>query len=204
MFILFLGDVVLQLDIVLASGSPRRRQLLSRMGLEYSVVVPEVDEEVAGRAQDVVMELCKRKARAVAQMEAYRNKPALIIAADTLVEIDGEVLGKPKSEEHAYITLRKLSGNEHRVLTGVCLLQPIFKKEHAFLERTAVVFNQLSDEQIRAYISTGEPMDKAGAYGIQGAGGAFVQKIEGSFENVMGLPVQRLAEELRQFGFDIE
>ena len=189
----------MQLEIVLASGSPRRKQLLSQMGIGYSVVVPEVDESAAGMVQDVVMQLCRRKALAVAEMAEYRDKPALIIGADTLVEIDGEVLGKPKDEEHAYKTLRKLSGSAHRVLTGVCLIRQPLKEEYAFAESTQVIFKPLSDEQIWSYISTGEPMDKAGAYGIQGAGGTFVQRIEGSFENVMGLPVQRLAQQLKQF-----
>lgn len=182
--------------IILASGSPRRKELLGKMGLEFEVISPEADERVQGLPEERVEALAVRKARAVAE----QVDSGLIIAADTLVALDNQVLGKPGDEAQAFEMLSALSGRTHRVLTGVCLLDAADGRCVHFVSRSEVTFRPLEAEEIRAYIATGEPMDKAGAYGIQGLGGAFVSRLQGSFENVMGLPVQELGDALDQFG----
>jgi septum formation protein len=181
-------------EVVLASASPRRLELLRRIGVEPVVRAADVDETpVAGEApDDTVARLAAAKARAV---DAAAG--ALVIAADTEVVLDGAVLGKPADVEEATAMLRSLAGREHRVLTGVHVRRG--HREAAAVEETVVRFRPLTDDEIAAYVATSEPYDKAGGYGIQGAAGAFVERIEGSDTNVVGLPlstVVRLAAEV--------
>ena len=174
-------------NIVLASGSPRRKELVTRLGWTFTVIAPDVDEDVSGAPESVVELLSERKARAAANMA-----DGIILAADTLVALDDEVLGKPKDEADARRMLRQLSGRTHQVYTGVCMLDARSERMEKVVERSDVTFRPLTDEEIEAYIATGEPMDKAGAYGVQGTARAFVTGINGEFENVMGLPISVL------------
>ena len=179
----------------LASNSPRRRELLSGLGIDYEVkVLPGIDETYPATlgGEEIPVYIAREKA------DAYRKDMApdeLIITADTIVYIDGEVLGKPEDEEDACRMLQKLSGRTHRVITGVCLTTAAFQK--TFASVTEVTFAELSEEEIRYYVSNYRPFDKAGAYGVQEwIGYVAVTGIRGSFYNVMGLPVQRLYQEL--------
>jgi septum formation protein len=187
------------MDIILASSSPRRRELLEMLGIGSFAVIPaDVDEAVPDLPpEDAVIFIARQKARKVAES---RLTDELIIAADTLVYLDGEALGKPETGADARTMLRNLSGEKHAVYTGVALIHN--ERETAFAEKTDVFFREMTDQEIEAYIKTGEPMDKAGAYGAQGKGAAFIQRIEGDFFNVMGLPVCRLITELRGIGLD--
>ena len=189
------------MNIILASNSPRRRELLGQMGLrDFKVSAPNVDEwvEEGLLPARIVEELSLRKARAAADKAGPGE---LIIAADTVVALDGAVLGKPRSGEEAFAMLSALSGREHHVYTGVTVLRDgRTVTEH---ERTAVAFRELEPGEIRAYVATGEPMDKAGAYGIQGLGALLVSGIRGDYCNVVGLPVFRLGQILARFGVDL-
>lgn len=188
------------MNIILASGSPRRRELLERMGIkEFDIITPDVDESVdktlppAGQVEL----LSRRKADAVA---AEVPLDALIIAADTVVAMDGIVLGKPADEEDAFRMLSALSGVRHHVFTGVTVrMGAQVLTRH---EVTSVDFRPLEPEEVEEYIATGECMDKAGAYGIQGYGCLLVERIAGDYYNVMGLPVALLAQMLKHFGID--
>ena len=181
--------------LILASGSPRRRELLARMGYQFEILVPDVDEHVSGPARDVVGVLSRRKAEAAAAL----CDSGVIIASDTLVSLDGAALGKPESEADAHRMLRALSGRTHEVFTGVTLIDAACGRAETKVVRTGVRFRALSDEEIWAYIRTGEPMDKAGAYGIQGGARGFVEGLDGSFENVMGFPVDDIGAMLVAF-----
>lgn len=184
------------MDIVLASGSPRRRELLETLGLEFSVV-PAKGEEIAPEGAgpaETVMALSKAKAGEVA-----KSRPeSLVIAADTVVWVEGRILGKPKDEAEARSMLHMLSDNTHEVYTGVTLM--LGEKEAVGAECTKVFFRRLTDEEIDRYVSTGEPMDKAGAYGIQGRAALMVRRLEGDYFNVMGLPLCRLGQMLEEIG----
>lgn len=181
--------------LILASGSPRRRELLAGMGYTFDILVPDVDEHVSGHARDVVGILSRRKAEAAAQ----QLDSGIVIASDTLVSLNGQALGKPADEADAFHMLRTLSANTHEVFTGVTLMDAADGRNETRVARTGVRFRSLSDEEIEAYIRTGEPMDKAGAYGIQGGAGAFVEELDGSFENVMGFPVDVIQDMLSHF-----
>ncbi len=186
------------MSIILASQSPRRRALLEQMGITDFTVLPargQEDMSAELTPEHLVETLALNKGREVAARTAAGN---LIIAADTVVALHGEVLGKPQDEADAYRMLQLLSGETHAVHTGVAVLwdgQALC--EH---ETTLVRFRTLSDREIRAYIATGEPMDKAGAYGIQGRGAVLVEGIQGDYCNVVGLPVCRLSRMLETFG----
>ena len=181
--------------LILASGSPRRRELLAGMGYTFEILVPDVDEHVSGPARDVVAILSRRKAEAVcAQVD-----DGIVIASDTLVSLNGEALGKPEDEDDARRMLHLLSGNTHEVFTGVTIIDAASGKSETRFVRTGVRFRSLSDEEINAYIASGEPMDKAGAYGIQGGAGKFVDGLDGSYENVIGFPVDDIREMLASF-----
>ena len=185
--------------IVLASQSPRRRELLERMGITKFDIIPAKGEEVANpdlSPQALVEALSRQKAAEVAQQEP----DALVIAADTVVAIDGKVLGKPTSPQHAIEMLTGLSGREHHVYTGFTV--GLGGKLITAHEDTIVNFRHLTDREIAAYVATGEPMDKAGSYGIQGFGCVLVSGIQGDYYNVVGLPVCRLAQVLEQFGIN--
>ena len=188
------------MKIILASQSPRRRELLERMGLEQFEIRPAAGAENASPALSparLVEELSRQKAEEVALTAEADD---VIVAADTVVAADGRVLGKPHSREEAAEMLRFLSGRTHTVYTGVTVRRGgTVLTQH---EATDVVFRPLTEDEIEAYADTGEPMDKAGAYGIQGRGCVLVEGIRGDYYNVMGLPVCRLALMLRQFGIE--
>jgi septum formation protein len=185
--------------LVLASRSPRRKELLAQLGVELEVSPADADEAVLpGEApRDYVLRVAREKARAVAG--------PVVLAADTAVVLGGEVLGKPAGADDARRMLRALSGTVHEVLTGVCVrrAQPTLVVEHDVVVSTRVRFARLSDVEIAWYVATGEPLDKAGAYAIQGAGGAFVLSVEGSVSNVVGLPLAETADLLRRAGFPL-
>ena len=186
------------MDIILASQSPRRRELLERMGLAgFRVVSPDVDEHMEEDLPpaQLVCRLSQRKARAVREQVGDEG---LIIAADTVVALDGAVLGKPADELAAFKVLSTLSGVRHQVYTGLTVLRG--GEEHTEYEVTDVSFRELTQGEIEDYIRTGEPMDKAGAYGIQGYGALFISGIQGDYYNVMGLPVCRLGQLLETLG----
>ncbi len=186
----------MQKPLILASGSPRRRELLSKMGYEFEICAPNVDEHVAGHARDIVYTLARRKAKAAAEHYAE----GVVIASDTLVSLDGVPLGKPADAADARRMLQALSGREHEVFTGVCVLDASTGRSETRAVRTGVTFRPLSPGEIDAYIETGEPMDKAGAYAIQGGAGAFVSRLDGELENVIGFPVVEVKELLAHFG----
>ena len=189
------------MDMILASQSPRRKELLGQMGLRgFKVTSPEVDETVDEHLPpaQVVEELSRRKAMAVAR---HADGDDLIIAADTVVALEGAVLGKPADQRDAFAMLSALSGNRHYVYTGLTVIQgDQVVTQH---ECTTVTFRELEPEEISHYIATGEPMDKAGAYGIQGLGAMLVSGIEGDYFNVVGLPIFRLSRILAGFGLDL-
>lgn len=192
-------------EFVLASASPRRKELLEKMGLQFSVVVSDADESSVTRDIPVglyVQELALLKASATAKT-LIKNKKALIIAADTIVTLDGEILGKPDGEDGAEKMLSLLSGRAHEVYTGYCVMRIRDGKTVCNSVKTEVKFKTLTEQKIRAYIQSGEPMDKAGAYGIQGLGSMLIEKINGDYFNVVGLPVSALADTLEE-EFDIE
>jgi septum formation protein len=178
-------------ELILASASPRRRELLAGMGLAFTVCPCDVDESVPQgmHPADAVVLLARRKAEAV----AARYPDAIVLASDTLVEIDALPLGKPQDAADAVATLMKLSGNEHRVHTGVAVMS----RGRCLAEKdtTRVFMRPFDEDEARAYVETGEPMDKAGAYGIQGLGGRLVERIEGCYDTVVGLPT-RLSDDL--------
>ena len=182
--------------LILASGSPRRRELLAKMGYTFETCSPDVDEHGAGHARDIVYALAERKARAAAE----RYADGVIVASDTLVSLDGAPLGKPEDAADAKRMLRALSGREHEVFTGVCVLDAATGRSETRSVRTGVTFRALTDGEIDAYIATGEPMDKAGAYAIQGGAGAFVSRLDGELENVIGFPVVEVKQMLEGFG----
>lgn len=188
------------MDIILASQSPRRRELLERMGVrDFRIVTPDIDEHMDRDLppQELVGRISLEKALAVQEQEG--NSP-IIIAADTVVALDGAVLGKPADQLEAFKMLSTLSGCRHQVYTGVTVLRG--EERYTVSEETTVSFRELTSEEIDRYIATGEPMDKAGAYGIQGYGALLVEGIQGDYYNVMGLPVCRLGCLLRQLGVD--
>ena len=187
------------MKIVLASQSPRRQDLLGQMGLEFTTRSPQIDEDAfQGRdARDLVQTLSREKARWVA---AQLPGDPIVIGADTVVVRDGTILGKPKDPAEAQAMLVSLSGRTHQVYTGVTVCQG--DKVVTQAEETQVTFRPLTQQEIACYVATGEPMDKAGAYGIQGLGGLLVAGIQGDYHNVVGLPVCRLGQILRDFGVD--
>lgn len=183
------------LPLILASGSPRRRELLDLMGLTYTVETPDVDESFSGRPSETVMEISRRKAAAV----AARHSDSIIIAADTLVFADG-ALGKPHTPERSKEMLRSLAGNWHHVYTGITVINTRSGRILRNVDKTRVHLVPMTEQEIDAYVATGEPLDKAGAYGIQGMGGMFVDRIDGSYSNVVGLPMSMLRIMLAQVG----
>ncbi len=191
--------------IVLASGSPRRKEIFEQVGVNFSVCASDMEEVITKTIpKEIVIELAAMKAEDVAkQIEGN----VIIIGADTMVAIDGQIMGKPKDEEDAKKMLRLLQGNKHQVFTGVSV---VIKKSDEkrnkiinFVEVSNVWVNTMTDEQIAAYISTGEPYDKAGAYGIQGKYAINIGKIEGDYYNIVGFPISKLNIVLTNEGIDI-
>lgn len=199
-----MGEFGLNSDcrIILASASPRREELLRSMGLRFEVVPSRVDETTEPIPPDeLVVTLARRKAAAVAA-GAQVDGRTLVIGADTVVALEDTILGKPADAEDARRMLKRLSGREHRVLTGLALVLLGVGREHwaAGYEETTVRFAPLSAAEISRYVQTGEPMDKAGAYGIQGAAARFVEGITGCYSNVVGLPLRRLVVLAQEVG----
>lgn len=203
------------INIILASKSPRRKQLLEEAGVHFTVFTgrTEVDEsldaDLLADPEEAVKKLAERKAGAVVQEVLAQNPVGLgiVIGADTMVVLDGEMLGKPYSADHAREMLRKLSGRTHQVITGVSVWMLLLNETEenggdgnvsigfrTFTETSSVTFKELSDDDINAYVATGETIDKAGAYGIQGKGAALVERYEGDYNNIVGLPVDKLIE----------
>lgn len=191
-------------NIILASGSPRRKELLSQIGLESQVITSEADESISiSDPADIVMELSCRKAKAVSEMlsqkageSGEKQNETVVIGADTIVYYNGKVLGKPVNEADAFAMIQSFAGQTHQVYTGVTVVNE--QRVIQFYEKTDVTVYEMSDEEIKDYVATGDPLDKAGAYGIQGAFAAYVRKIDGDYNNVVGLPVARLYHELRK------
>lgn len=184
--------------IILASGSPRRSQILTQMGVAFEKHAAEVDEHCALGAREAVAELSRRKAQAVAAQFPGR----VVLAADTLVALDNQPLGKPKDEEDACRMLERLSGREHQVYTGVCVMDAQGRAFHD-VDASDVCFRRLTKEEIRAYVQTGEPMDKAGAYALQGGAGPWVTEVRGSRSNVIGLPGELTRKLLLAAGVEV-
>ena len=186
--------------VILASASPRRRELLTLIGIAHEVIPADIDE--SERHGEHPAEHAERLAREKAVAVAHRYPDALIIAADTIVVIDDRVLGKPRTEDEAALMLRTLRGRTHRVMTAVAVARG--KRLVSGVELVDVTFRELTDAEITAYIATGEPMDKAGAYGIQGYGATIVRGIEGDYFAVMGLAIGRMIELIRRLGYRYE
>ena len=186
--------------VILASSSPRRRELLDQIGVTYEVVHVDIDESVTGaeNAEDYVMRMSLEKAR---RGFLVTDKKYVTIGADTCIECDGEVLGKPDDEKAAAQLLSKLSNRGHTVHTAVTVVNA--QAETTELCSSTVYFDRLEQNTIDAYIATGEPFDKAGAYAIQGQAAQFITKLEGSYSSVMGLPLYETAKLLRKFGIKI-
>lgn len=181
--------------IILASSSPRRKELMELAGYDFEVICADIVEVIPEEAmpQEVVMSLALQKAQAV----AAEHKEAVVIGSDTVVALDGKILGKPHSEQEACEMLRSLSGRTHKVFTGVAIV--CGGKVKNFFDETDVEFYSLGDDEIKKYVATGEPTDKAGAYGIQGKGSVLVKRINGDFFSVMGLPIAKLYREMSDF-----
>lgn len=184
------------MKIILASASPRRRELLGQIGLDFQVLVSEVEEKVTTDVPYLVVEqLSAKKAKAVAK-KLETEEPVVVIGADTIVACDGQILGKPKDKQEAVHMLQKLQGRSHQVYTGVTL---IYQGEvRTFHEATEVEFYPMTDAEITAYVETSDPLDKAGAYGIQGFCARYIKGIVGDYNNVVGLPVGRLYQEIKR------
>lgn len=187
--------------IILASGSPRRYKIIKKLGFDFEVIVSNYDENldrsIYKNHGDYVQDLAKLKAHEVnKRIQIDPNLPSLIISADTLVTVGDTIYGKPKDESDAFRMLSHLANREHVVYTGVCLKTP--KKEVNFHTSTKVKFGDLSEDQIRAYIKTGECLDKAGGYGAQGLGGCLIENISGDFYTVMGMPIYFVAKHLNE------
>ena len=188
--------------IILASQSPRRKQLLEQIGIKkFDILVPQAEEDYdsALSPEEIVSSICRRKAEAALALSD--DPAAIIIAADTMVFLDALRLGKPRDKAEAFAMLSALSGRTHRVCTGITLCQGT--RAETRCESTAVTFRPLLEREIWAYIRTGDPMDKAGAYGVQGRAALFVSGITGDYFNVMGLPLHLLGRMLADFGVDL-
>jgi septum formation protein len=189
------------MSLILASASPRRRELLRAAGIAFEVQATDIPE-IPGDGE-APRAFAERLARDKAMTVAVAKPEAWVLGADTIVVVDGEILGKPRDAEDAAQMLRMLSGRAHRVITAVCLARTgKLRVEDVRSEETLVEFSKLSEEDISYYISTGEPMDKAGAYGIQGIAARWIPRIEGDYSNVVGLPVALVWRMLRERGVD--
>lgn len=201
--------------IILASGSPRRKELLEQVGLEFEICPAKGEEVITSTVpSEVVLELSRQKAMEIATMvasydEAHKDVTTpcdkLVIGADTIVAYGDKILGKPKDEDDAKSMLRMLSGNTHSVYTGVTVVVMDENDRagiHSFYEKTDVTMYEMSEAEIDRYVASGEPMDKAGAYGIQGKCAIYISKIDGDYNNVVGLPVAKLYQELKSIGID--
>jgi len=187
--------------IILASQSPRRKQLLEQIGLKFEIDPSNYEEDMSLKMEP--NKLAEFLSLGKAKDVARRHKDSIIISADTIVAIDGEVFGKPKTSERAKYMLQKLSGRGHSVITGFAIIDTETGKEISKSVETKVYFKNLSEKEIDAYIATGEPLDRGGGYAIQGLAALFVEKIEGDYFNIVGLPILALTTELKNFGINI-
>lgn len=187
--------------IILASASPRRKELLTNIGLKFQVI-PSSIEENPGEAfsYEKIEQVAREKAMDVVGKVDY---PAIIIGSDTVVTIDNKILGKPEDENDAFNMLRLLSGRTHKVVSAIAVHDSETGKTKTASVTSEVEFRELTDREIRAYINTGEPFDKAGAYAIQGKAGTFVRAIKGCYSNIVGISVFKLAEMLKEFGIEV-
>ena len=188
-------------NIILASASPRRQELLSSVGIKFRVEASNVDEEpiIDESPQEHVLRLASAKAREVAG-RVKQSDEVWVLGADTIVIIDGELLGKPEGRVDALHMLKKLSGRTHKVSTGYSIFNPSRDEEIKRAVETTVKFKALTDDEITRYVASGEPMDKAGAYAIQGLGAFMVEEIKGSYSNVVGLPLCQVVNDLEEAG----
>ena len=186
--------------LILASRSPRRSELLRSLGLEFEVSPSHVEENCDPREspEQNALNIARDKARRVAS----QNPGCYVLGADTLVALDKEIIGQPVDAEDAFRILAKLAGKQHRVITGVVLISPE-EKEYETAAVSTVTIKSISGDAIRSYIATGEPLDKAGAYAIQGEGSFLVESWEGSYSNIVGLPLEALTDLLKQAGFPL-
>lgn len=187
--------------IVLASGSPRRKELLERLNLTFDVCVSQIDEDIFEQTSphDYVETLAMEKAKDIAN---HLDEKAIVIGCDTVVVLDDKILGKPSDDDQAMVYLQALSGRAHEVYSGMAILDMETGKQYLTHEITKVTMKSLNHSEIVAYVKTGEPADKAGAYGIQGIGSILVEGIHGDYYNVMGLPLNRLYQGLHTLGID--
>lgn len=186
--------------MILASASPRRKEILENFGFSFKTIVKNIDETSdKTHAEEKILEIAEKKARAVAIDFPDEN----VVGADTVVVVDGKILGKPKNKEEAFSMLKSLSGRNHEVITAFSFININKNISYSDYEITKVYFKNLTDDEIKWYINTKEPMDKAGAYGIQGKGAFFVEKIEGDFFSVMGFPLGKFVRFLNKTGFNL-
>jgi septum formation protein len=186
--------------LILASGSPRRKELLENLGLEFQVIPSLCEEKIVDTDPVIIASsLAKQKAEDV----AGRVKEGLVLGADTIVYLDGTILGKPRSKKEAVYMLNLLKGKEHQVITGVAVIDALAKKSMVDYEVTKVFFRDLTEKEVKNYVEKGESFDKAGAYGVQGLGSLLVQRIEGCYFNVVGLPLTKVYLLLQRFGVEI-
>ncbi len=184
-------------SLILASASKRRQDIFNLMGLDFKIEISQADEHIPPCSpEQFVMELARKKAKSV--HEKHKGEDICVVGADTIVSADGKIIGKPHDRLDAFRILRELSGRTHTVFTGVAVITD--SEERVFYDSTVVTFEELSDEEINAYIETGEPFDKAGAYGVQGAACTFVKKVDGNFFNVIGLPAPKVYKALKELG----
>ena len=186
--------------MILASASPRRKEILENFGFSFKTIVKNIDETSdKTHAEEKILEIAEKKARAAAIDFPNEN----VVGADTVVVVDGKILGKPKNKEEAFSMLKSLSGRNHEVITAFSFININKNISYSDYEITKVYFKNLTDDEINWYINTKEPMDKAGAYGIQGKGAFFVEKIEGDFFSVMGFPLGKFVRFLNKTGFNL-
>lgn len=187
--------------MILASKSPRRKEILENVGFNLDIISADIDEVSDEKNNvDKIMDIAYKKTMAVAK----DHRDSFVVGADTIVELEGKIIGKPKDEKHAKEILTSLSGREHNVITGFCLInieKNIIIKDYGI---TKVFFKELDQNMIQWYIDSGQPMDKAGAYGIQDKGSVFIEKIEGDFFTVMGFPIEKFVEHLNRLGIELK
>ena len=187
--------------MILASKSPRRKEILEGFGLELEILTSSIEEtsDKEGLLEQI-MDISRKKSLDISE----KRKNSYVVSADTVVVLEGNIMGKPKDEDEAFYMLNSLSGKQHKVLTAYTLMNSEKEIDFTSYDTTEVFFKELSEEEIRWYISTGEPMDKAGAYGIQGKGSVLVKKIEGDFFNVMGFPISKFYDDLKDLNLSID
>lgn len=188
--------------IILASSSPRRKMLLEQLGLDFEVIASNIEEEIelGLSPQEVVKSLAYQKAKNVAD-GIYGDH--LVIGADTIVVLNTEILGKPINEKDAYCMLKKISGQTHEVMTGICVINTADGSNLVECDISSIKLREINEEEIEVYLRSGEPLDKAGAYGIQGLASVFVEKIEGSYTGIVGLPVFVVDKMLKHYGVNV-